>query len=74
MRNRRTGKYTRCRLHGGASTGPKTKEGLERCRRARLLHGRRSVEAVAERKKAVLAAKLTRANLDYLTKLLRLIQ
>jgi hypothetical protein len=39
-----------------------------------LLHGRRSAEAVAERKKAALEAKLARANLDYLTKLLRLIQ
>lgn len=34
MRNRR-----RCRLHGGKSTGPRTPEGLERSRRARLRHG-----------------------------------
>jgi hypothetical protein len=29
----------RCRLHGGLSTGPRTAEGRERCRRARLTHG-----------------------------------
>jgi hypothetical protein len=34
----------RCRLHGGASTGPRTAEGLERCRRARLKHGWYSAE------------------------------
>ena len=32
----------RCRMHGGASTGPRTPEGLERCRRARWKHGARS--------------------------------
>ncbi len=35
----------RCRLHGGLSTGPRTAEGLERCRRARWIHGRYSREA-----------------------------
>jgi hypothetical protein len=34
----KTGNYTRCRLHGGASTGPRATEGLERCRRARWQH------------------------------------
>jgi hypothetical protein len=29
----------RCRMHGGLSTGPRTTEGRERCRRARLTHG-----------------------------------
>jgi len=27
--------YTRCKNHGGLSTGPKTPEGIERIRRAR---------------------------------------
>jgi hypothetical protein len=40
MRNR-----NRCRLHGGKSTGPKTPEGRERCRQARLKHGKYSAEA-----------------------------
>lgn len=29
----------RCRMHGGASTGPRTCEGLERLRKARTIHG-----------------------------------
>lgn len=39
MRNR-----TRCRLHGGKSTGPRTAAGLERSRRARWVHGAYSRE------------------------------
>lgn len=33
---------TRCRLHGGLSTGPRTPEGLARCIEVNLRHGRRS--------------------------------
>ena len=40
----------RCRMHGGKSTGPRTLEGLERCRRAKWKHGRRSAESISERK------------------------
>lgn len=29
----------RCRMHGGASTGPRTAEGLERIRAARTIRG-----------------------------------
>ncbi len=50
MRSKRTGGYTRCRLHGGASTGPRTPEGKERCRRANWRHGRRSAEWNMHRK------------------------
>jgi hypothetical protein len=39
------GVYTRCRLHGGNSTGPRTPEGLERRRRANWKHGRHSAGA-----------------------------
>jgi hypothetical protein len=35
----------RCRIHGGASTGPRTPEGVERIRAARTIHGGRSGEA-----------------------------
>jgi hypothetical protein len=35
----------RCRLHGGLSTGPKTREGLERIRQAATKHGRYSEQA-----------------------------
>ena len=38
----------RCRMHGGASTGPRTPEGLARSRRARWKHGLYSAEAKAE--------------------------
>lgn len=34
----------RCRMHGGASTGPRTQEGLERIRKARTKHGGYSAE------------------------------
>src|SRR5580700_8061703 len=51
MRNPKTGLYTRCRIHGGASTGPQTVEGLERCRTAPWKHGRRSADATAKRKR-----------------------
>ncbi|RPJ19295.1 MAG: hypothetical protein EHM35_20835 [Planctomycetaceae bacterium] len=40
----------RCRMHGGASTGPRTPEGLERSRRARLKHGYYCAENIARRR------------------------
>ncbi|WP_269153132.1 HGGxSTG domain-containing protein [Methylobacterium crusticola] len=40
----------RCRMHGGASTGPQTPEGLERSRRSTWKHGRRSAKAIAFRR------------------------
>lgn len=41
----------RCRMHGGRSTGPRTAEGLERCRRSRLKHGHYTAEAITERQR-----------------------
>lgn len=38
----------RCRMHGGASTGPRTEEGLARSRRANWKHGIYSAKAKAE--------------------------
>ena len=38
-------KNGRCRMHGGKSTGPKTKEGLARSRRANFKHGKYSIES-----------------------------
>lgn len=35
----------RCRMHGGASTGPRTPEGLARCAAAATKHGRRNADA-----------------------------
>ena len=43
-------KNGRCRMHGGKSTGPRTTEGRERCRLARLKTGEYTAEAIAERK------------------------
>ena len=42
----------RCRMHGGASTGPRTPEGLERCRMANFKHGMRSAEVITLRRQA----------------------
>jgi hypothetical protein len=39
----------RCRLHGGKSTGPRTREGLERSRKANWKHGDYSQQAKADR-------------------------
>jgi hypothetical protein len=41
----------RCRMHGGASTGPRTAEGLARSRRSRWKRGLYSAEARAEQKR-----------------------
>jgi hypothetical protein len=41
----------RCHMHGGASTGPRTAEGLARSRRVRWKHGLYSAEALAEQKR-----------------------
>ena len=40
----------RCRMHGGSSTGPRTADGLAKCRQAVLKHGQRTAEAIAERR------------------------
>ncbi|NNM43909.1 MAG: hypothetical protein HKM07_06155 [Chlamydiae bacterium] len=40
----------KCRLHGGKSTGPRTKEGKQRVKVANTKHGFYSAEAIAERK------------------------
>jgi hypothetical protein len=37
----------RCRMHGGASTGPRTAEGIARCAAAQTKHGRRNAAARA---------------------------
>ena len=40
----------RCRLHGGASTGPRTEEGRARIAAAHYKHGNRTNERLAENK------------------------
>ena len=41
----------RCRIHGGLSTGPRTKTGKEKARQAVLKHGHFTKAALAERKR-----------------------
>jgi hypothetical protein len=50
----------RCRWHGGASTGPRTAEGLERSRKANWRHGLYSEEAKARRREARVAIRFLR--------------
>ena len=71
MVSSKTGQYTRCRMHGGASTGPKTLEGLERCRQARWKHGRRSAAALIEKKRRVESRRKLRGQLLYFDGLLK---
>src|SRR5262245_61757501 len=40
-------------MHGGTSTGPRTPEGLERCKKGRFRHGLRSVETRTARRQAI---------------------
>jgi hypothetical protein len=40
---------TKCRFHGGASTGPKTPEGRQRCVEAKTTHGNETRQARIER-------------------------
>lgn len=40
---------TKCRFHGGASTGPKTDQGRQRCAKAKTIHGREARKARAAR-------------------------
>jgi len=43
---------TKCRFHGGASTGPKTEQGRQRCAQAKTVHGRETRAIRAERSQA----------------------
>jgi hypothetical protein len=40
-------------MHGGTSTGPRTPEGLERCRTANWKHGFRAAAAKAEQRRYI---------------------
>jgi len=44
---------TKCRFHGGASTGPKTPEGRQRCAKAKTIHGNETRKARSDRAKAM---------------------
>lgn len=40
---------SKCRFHGGKSTGPKTPEGRQRCAQARITHGQQTTSMRIER-------------------------
>ena len=40
---------TKCRFHGGASTGPRTEQGRQRCAEAKTIYGFETREARTER-------------------------
>jgi len=44
---------TKCRFHGGASTGPKTPEGRLRCAEAKTIHGNETRKARSDRAEAM---------------------
>lgn len=44
---------TKCRFHGGASTGPKTEQGRQRCAEAKTIHGNETRKARKERSLAI---------------------
>ena len=50
----------RCRMHGGASTGPRTAEGIEAIRKARAKHGRYSAEMAKLRSTIALLQRMAR--------------
>ena len=54
----------RCRMHGGASTGPRTAEGLARLRAARTRHGAYTAEALALRRRFARLLRRARALLE----------
>ena len=52
-----------CRLHGGASTGPRTKDGLQRLTAARTTHGKYTKEKRAAAKRFAEQGRQMRAEL-----------
>ena len=43
---------TKCKFHGGASTGPRTTTGRQRCAAAKTLHGKETTAKRLERREA----------------------
>ena len=53
----------RCRLHGGSSTGPRTKEGLARLTASKIKHGRFTKEKREEARRRAQVGRELRAEL-----------
>jgi hypothetical protein len=56
----------RCRMHGGASTGPRTDAGRARCKEANLRHGWFAAEEVARRRDTARLLRRARALIAFL--------
>ena len=56
----------RCRMHGGASTGPRTRQGRERIAAAHLKHGKRRRALIAEHKRRNEIGREIQAEIDAL--------
>ena len=54
---------SRCRLHGGASTGARTPEGLKRISETNLRHGRQTKEKLAAQRHSANVGRRVRAEL-----------
>ena len=66
--NKRNG---RCRLHGGASSGPRTKEGLAKIAAANTTTGQHTKAMIAKRKEGAKIAKSLRDRLRVIEQNLR---
>lgn len=64
-------KNGRCRVHGGASTGPRTPEGKARAQRSNWKHGRRSAEYIAMRRAIAQAGRDLRETMRISEQMLR---
>ena len=56
----------RCKLHGGASTGPRNKDGLARLTEAKIKHGKFTKEKRAEAKRRAEVGRQMRGELKEL--------
>ena len=65
---------TVCRMHGGKSKGPKTAEGLARCRKAAWKHGKRSVKHREYRREMRAFLQQTRLDLILLGRVVRAVE
>ena len=59
-------KNGRCRVHGGASTGPRTEEGRARIAEANLRHGRYTKDKLEKRRENVAKGRVIRKELRQL--------
>ena len=59
-------KNGRCRVHGGASTGPRTEEGRARIAEANLRHGRYTKDKLEKRRESAAKGRKVRAEIKHI--------